>query len=375
MLRTGEYGAVGDCMMCAAVILVSWELKNMMQRRGFSLSECVVLVGVVGLLLAIVFPMLGGVRMSMRGQSSAEKLMSIGQGGMMYAADNKGRLFSYNWRAGETYTMPDGRSKQASSDQDAAAYQNQEILQRRTGRISGIHKIQNFPARIPHRRYSHLVLMDYMNEPFGSDLFIDPSDTNQQHWKDNPLEYNAGSGVPYADGVPPGYDTDPNWSTRAVRQRWAFASSYQVVPDAWQPEFGTRYIPIHNSPHLFTQSGSGEVPLADGRRLRSVLHTANKVWMHEEFDRDRQNPLYFGYDEAEVEKLMFDGSVNSWASGIAAPSVVPEYGIFHWKQTYVPLDKFPVPVGGLGDSAEVSQRFRWTYGGLTGINYGSFSFD
>ena len=346
----------------------------MMQRRGFSLSECVVLVAVVGLLLAIVFPMLGGVRMNMRGQSSAEKLMSIGQGGMMYASDNKGRLFSYSWRAGETYTMPDGRPKHPVSDQDAAALQNQEILMRRTGRVTGQFKIQNFSARLPHRRYTHLVLMDYLGEPFGSDLFIDPSDGKQQVWKDNPLDYFSGSSVPYADGNPvAGYDDDPNWSTNSVRQRWAFGSSYQVVPDAWQSDFGPRYIPVADTPHLF--SGSFGVPLSAGRRITSVLHNANKVWMFEEFDREKAHPLYFGYDEAEVEKLMFDGSVNSWASGIAAPSVVPEYGIFHWKQTYVPLDKFPVPVGGLGDSTEVSQRFRWTYGGLSGINYGSFSFD
>ncbi|MHA7813440.1 MAG: type II secretion system protein [Phycisphaerales bacterium] len=344
-------------------------------RRGFSLVELMICFVVLTLLGFVLVPSVHSARNAMRGLSSAQKLMAIGQGGMMYAADNKERLFGYNWRAGEVYTMPDGRPKVANSDQNAAAYQNQEILQRRTGRISGFHKIMNYTGRIPHRRHSHLVLMDYMNEPFGSDLFIDPSDVNQQHWKDNPLEYGDGSGVPYTDDVPAGYDTDPNWPARAVRQRWAFASSYQVVPDAWQPEFGPRYIPVHDTPHLFIQNGSGQVPLANGRRLRSVLHTANKVWMHEEFDRDRQNPLYFGYDDAQVEKLMFDGSVNSWASGIAAPSVVPEYGIFHWKQAYVPLDQFPVPMGGLGDSTEISQRFRWTFGGLTGINYGPFSFD
>ncbi|MHA7813439.1 MAG: hypothetical protein ACX94C_08615 [Phycisphaerales bacterium] len=348
----------------------------MRHRNGFALSECVVLVVVVGLLLAIVVPMFSAARMKMRGQTSAQKLMSIGQGGMMYAADNKDRLFGYNWRAGEIYTMPDGRQKQPNSDTDASVYQNLEILQRRTGRASGQFKVLYNHSRLPHRRYSHLVLMDYMNEPFGSDRFIDPNDVKQHQWKDNPLEYGSGSGVPYADGIPAGYDQDPNWPIAAIRQRWAFGSSYQVVPDAWQQEFGARYIPVETTPHLLTQSGGiGQIPLAQGRRLRSVLHTANKVWMYEEFDRDRQNPLYFGYDDAQVEKLMFDGSVNSWASGIAAPSVVPEYGIFHWKQAYVPLDQFPVPVGGLGDSTEISQRFRWTFGGLTGINYGPFSFD
>ncbi|MHA7813438.1 MAG: hypothetical protein ACX94C_08610 [Phycisphaerales bacterium] len=347
------------------------------QRRGaFALGECVVLVVVVGLLLAIVVPMFSAARMKMRGQTSAQKLMAIGQGGMMYAADNKDRLFGYNWRGGETYTMPNGRQVRGIDDAEASANQNQEILHRRTGRISGQYKILAFRGRLPQRRYSHLVLQDYLNEPIGSDRFIDPNDVKQQQWKDNPLEYNSGSGVPYADGIPAGYDEDLGWASVAIRQRWAFGSSYQVVPDAWQQEFGARYIPVETTPHLLTQSDSSwQIPLADGRRLTSVLHTANKVWMHEEFDREKAHPLYFGYDDAETEKLMFDGSVNSWASGIAAPSVVPEYGIFHWKQAYVPLDQFPVPVGGLGDSTEVSQRFRWTFGGLTGINYGPFSFD
>tara|TARA_A100000171_G_scaffold30169_1_gene28377 strand:+ start:7981 stop:9021 length:1041 start_codon:yes stop_codon:yes gene_type:complete len=341
--------------------------------KGFSLIECLVMLVVVGMLVMIAVPMLGASRMQMRAQSSAEKLMTIGQAGMMYAQDNADRLFSYTWRFGETYTMPDGRSKTAISDTDAASYQNQEVLQRRTGRITGLYKIARSAGRLPHRRFTHLILMDYMNQPFGSDLFIDPNDGKQQVWKDNPLEYNPGSSVPYANGTPAGYD-DNGWDYHYVRQRWAFASSYQVVPDAWQPDSGSRYIPIAETPHLFSAPGF-PIPLSAGRRLTSVLHNANKVWMFEEFDRDRMQHLYFGYDQAKVEKLMFDGSVNNWESGRAAPSVVPEYGIFHWKQAYVPLDRFPVPVGGLGDSTEVSQRFRWTFGGLSGINYGAFSFD
>ena len=343
----------------------------MMIRKGFSLTECLVLVVAIGLLTAVVAPMLGAARNRMRGLSSAEKLMQIGVGGAMYAGDNNGRLFSYTWRAGEAYTLPTGQVRVASSDQEAAAYQQQEILMRQTGRISGQYKIQNFSSRIPHRRYSHLVLMDYMNS-FNGDLFIDPSDGKQQVWAANPLDYGPGSSVPYANGTPVGYDSDPNWATSPVRQRWAFASSYQVVPDAWQPDRGARYIPIANTPHLFVANGQGEIPLSAGRQLSSVLHNANKVWMFEEFDRDRQQALYFGYDDARVEKLMFDGSVNNRASGDAAPSVVPEIGMFHWQQRYVPLDRFPTPVGGLkNNTTKISQRWRWTYGGLSGINYGN----
>ena len=325
-------------------------------------------------------PMLGAARFMQRGMSSSDKLMTIGQMGMMYAHDNHDRLFSYSWRAGETYFLPSGQARTASDDQQAASYQNQEILMRRTGRIDGEFKIQSFTSRNPNRRYSHLILMDYFNSSFPNDLYIDPSDANQQVWATNPLDYGPGSGVPYSNvDSMPGYDYDPNWATPAVMQRWAFASSYLPVPDAWQQDRGARYIPSDVSPHLYVANNATVpwegVPLAAGRRLSDVLHNANKVWIHEEFDRDRANPLYFGYDDAQAEKLMFDGSVNSWASGIAAPSVVPELGQMHWRQAYVPLDTFPLPLGGLADPTPVSQRYRWTYGGLSGINYGAFSFD
>ncbi len=345
-------------------------------QRAMTLVEMCAVVSVLGLLACTALPMLGAARYQMRGMSSAQKLMNIGQGGMMYAQDNNNQLFSYSWRADESYVLPSGQARNPATDQDAAADQNQEILMRRTGRISGAYKIQSASSRLPQRRYTHLVLMDYLGEAFPSDLFIDPSDANQQVWSANPLEYGSGSGVPYADGTPVGYDTDPNWSISSVRQRWAFGSSYQVVPDAWQPDRGLRYIPVEETPHLLQIWG---VPiqqgwLSNGRKMTDVLFNANKVWMYEEFDRDRANPLYFGYDDAQSEKLMFDGSVNSWASGAAAPSVVPERGFFHWQQTYVPLDTFPEPVGGLGDQTLVSQRYRWTFNGLAGINYGPFSF-
>ena len=348
-------------------------MKN--RRRAFTLIECAVMVLVLGLLISVAVPMLGAARYQMRGLSSAQKLMNIGQGGMMYAQDNNNRVFNYSWRAGEYYVLPSGRIYHPSSDQEAASHQNMDILMRRTGRIEGEFKINSFTFRVPHRRFGHLVLLDYLNQPIDTDAYIDPSDGKQLVWASRPLEYGEGSGVPYANGLPgKGYDNDRNWELKAMRQRWAFASSYQSVPSAWQRDYpASRYIPVETTPHLF--QAWGDIDLHSGRHFAEVLHPGNKVWMHEEFDRDRTQQLYFGYDEANADKLMFDGSVNNWASGAAAPSVVPERGYFHWEQAYVPLDRFPLPVGGLGDETLLSQRYRWTFAGLSGIDYGAFSFD
>ena len=264
-----------------------------------------------------------------------------------------------------------------SDDTDAASRQNTEILMRRTGRLVGEFKIKFFAGRLAHRRYSHLVLMDFMNEPLSSTRYIDPADTNQLVWHANPLDYRTGSSVPYAGDVPEGYDEDINWSNDSIRERWAYASSYQMVPSAWQMDYPqSRYIPVGETPHLFVpELNNGEpVDLHTGRFMHEVALPDAKVWMFEEFDRQQSGMPYFGYDHAKSEKLMFDGSANSWATGEARAAYIPEYGPVYpwgepWLQKYLPLDTFPVPLGGLGDDTLVHQRYRWTMGGLRGVDY------
>ena len=229
-----------------------------------------------------------------------------------------------------------------------------------------------------HRRYSHLVLADYMGGNVDDPIWSDPADANQLHWQQNPLEYfEAENSFPYGNGHPsePGYDTDTNWTEQDIVQLWPFASSYQSVPHAWQFEYQTQYVPIEETPHLFQTFSSGpgfDVELGR-RQYNEVLFPSAKVHMFEEFDREQAGDPYFGYDHARVAKLMFDGSINTMPSGMSQVSVSPvDYlngNRFEWRQKYVPLDTFPVPLGGLGDETLLSQRFRWTLGGLRGVNY------
>ncbi len=346
-------------------------MKNPTNRAGTTLVELLITVVVLITLSLIIAPALGTMRAGSNNEVSRANLMQIGQGRDAYAMNNGDRIFSYTWRAGEAYILPDGRTKIAASDQEAAANQNTEILMRRTGRISGIYKIRTAFNRLPHRRFTHLVLLDDLagddDQAFVNPIGIDPGDQNQLVWSERPLEYLQGSGVPYAAGSNAGYDDDPNWSGVENKQRWAFGSSYQAVPFAWQGDGPDNvYIPIASTPHLFSSQGSPEL----GRRLMSeVAFPAQKVHMHEEFDREQKRYPYFAYDHAAVEKLMFDGSVNGQISGEANSSVNPAQPGREWMQRYVPLDAFPIPLGGFNDSTLLNMRFRWTEGGLQGIDY------
>lgn len=40
-----------------------------------------------------------------------------------------------------------------------------------------------------------------------------------------------------------------------------------------------------------------------------------------------------------------------------------------WRQRYVPLHTFPLPLGGFGDKTLLSHRYRWTFNGLGGVDY------
>ena len=345
------------------------------RRSGFSLIELTITVAITATMTTILLPALTSMQSKMRGVSSEGNLSTIGQIGAMYAQDNDNRIFSFTWRGGEKYiSLKNGKEKTALNDQIAAAWQTQNILQRATGRILGSGAILAPEFRLMHRRYSHLVLADYMGGNVSDPMWADPADANLLHWQLNPLEYQEdNNSFPYGNGLPQsaGYDSDANWTSRAIVELWAFASSYQTVPHAWQSDFGPQYAPIDATPNIFTAIGG--IPQLGERRFHEVRFPSAKVHMFEEFDREQPGTPYFAYDHAAPAKLMFDGSINTLQSGLANSSVSPaDYNNGNkivWDQTYVPLDTFPLPLGGLGDQTQLNMRYRWTLGGLTGMDY------
>jgi type II secretory pathway pseudopilin PulG len=344
--------------------------------KGFSLIELAVILAISASVGAVLAPALSHSRAQARGMSSEGNLAMIGQIGAMYGLDHDDRIFTFTWRGGEEYlNLKSEKLKFYSNDQQAASGQVTNILQRATGRLRGRYALYTPTRRLMHRRFSHLVLADYMGGNVSDPIWADPADANQLYWQLNPLEYSDDdpNTLPYGNGIPdtPGYDEDSGWADIEIVHIWPFASSYQVVPHAWQQDFGIQYVPLEDTPHLYTTNGF-TIPLGE-RRFHEVRFPSAKVWMHEEFDREQAGSPYFAYDHAQPAKLMFDGSINTAMSGLAASSVSPaDYNNrdkFVWEQTYVPLDTFPVPLGGLEDPTLLNMRYRWTLGGLQGIDY------
>lgn len=344
-------------------------------RRGVTLVELLVSLAAILAIAGSIAPALAALRGDGHAAQSAANLMQLGQGRDQYALDHKDRIYTYTWRAGESYMMPNGQLITPLSDSDAAARQNQEILMRRSGRITGPTKILSFAGRIPHRRYVHLTLMDYMagddDDAFMTPVIVDPADADQLHRQQQPLDYlepDIGN-LPYSEGIPSsfGYDSDGQWSQSYIAQRWTFGTSYQSVPYAWQGDGPDNvYAPISNTPHLYFARG---VPDISGRYTTQVAFPSKKVHLHEDFDYEQDRFPWFAYNHSRPEKLMFDGSINSQRSGDANSSVNPGQPGQTWRQRYVPLHTFPIPITGLGESQELNMRYRWTDGGLQGVDY------
>jgi prepilin-type N-terminal cleavage/methylation domain-containing protein len=342
------------------------------KSKGFTLIELLVVIAIIALLIGILLPAIGKARDTAKNVLSQTRMRGLTQGAANYAADSGDRIFTYTWKPGK-HVMPDGKTRTSFTDQDAASWQQTEILMRVTGRIEGPTRFENFSARLAHRRYSHIVLFDYLTNTQPEPIAASAFDKNLLEWQQNPTDITGANNIPYAAGTPvePGHDAPGGWNTDGTRQRWAFSSSFQTVPAAWNTDGidgQPTYVPTASTPHLFTATGG--VPLG-GRRYTQVAHPAGKVLQFEEFDRfSGRQALHFMYPEANCNLSFFDGSVRRERTADANPGWNPAQPNTEWRQNYVPIHTFPAPRTGLGETATYCQRYRWTRYGLRGIDYG-----
>lgn len=322
-------------------------------RRGFTLIELLVVIAIIALLVSILLPALTKARKNAKQFLCASNQRQLNIAAFTYVTDFKDRIPSFSWTRGggvgaeALATTP----KTFTDDLNAASWQAVDMIRRRS-----VPQNPNFPFQanwIPHILYSHLPLLDYLAGRLPEPMLTCPEDWRRQDWQKNP-------------------QTPVNGNTRLP-----YSSSFIYTPTFYAPDRETsdggrlRQGGTHGT-FTFAQ-GSSNIYKFGRKKASDIKFPSQKIWLYDEYDRHFTKDAYFTHPNARNVVTVADGSVRIVATTDANPGGywLPTGGFF----TPVVVN-YSAAASAQGipwpDARPTTQdgRFRWTLGGLKGIDFG-----
>jgi hypothetical protein len=334
--------------------------------RGFVLAELVAIVIILTLVVCIASLLLPDARRRARLAGSIQNLQQLGKSATAFAADKENRVFSFDWEPGlnrcDDYVFP------ASSTHTQAAADQAICIMRRLGNRPDI---QQITAWIPHVRYSHLALADYLGESLPSAIFASPGDAPLLAWSRAVREDPNDPNTPYFNLTcrPAG--------TSNGDKRWPYSSSYELQPSFYSPD-ALAFTPNGPIPtvaqagaHNLFSIGTSQTPLGT-RRMDEVAHPANKAMMYETNQRFFGSlQSYFMYS-VRIPVLCADGSASVRSTATANAGFHPNtpFALTPPRVNYSPDLAWETPTENGATQQLVNGGIRWTRSGLRGRDFG-----
>ena len=317
--------------------------------HAFTLIELLVVIAIIAVLIGILVPALAGARRSARAAVCQSNMRQMGTAAAGYLGDFDGTIPGFSWKGGRgdlPTDYPDLRS--ANKDQVAILYQAISILRDRTG-YDTIPTGGEYSPWFAHLWFTHLVFLDYLSGQAEERAAACPEDRVQ----------SARAATPVAD-------YDPNTIKRK------FESSYETCVQTYSVDLPRGdVVPIDQDGRNWANFDRRDNYLVN-RRAIEVAYPSNKAYMFDTYDRhfaprgdfdDPDEGLFFLDEEAEQPVLFFDSSVSTRATRESNPGFRPR----------TPASPDPsevlVPVSG-APIKRVVGHYRWTRGGLRGIDFG-----
>lgn len=339
-----------------------------LDKRAFTLIELLVVIAIIALLIGILLPALGEARKAARLALDLNNQRQLGVAANSYATDFQDRNPTFSWRIDQ----PENPFGSPGSLLQAAADQAVSIINERGGR-----DLTRISGWIPHVLYSHLVLQDYLASRLPEKLVVSPSDTHRLAWQNwREFGYYTPSPVAAAGGGTVSND----------EMRWPYSCSYDTVVALYDRGQSTNIRATtgsavtrrlkwgaHNSYFV-----PGDADL-DATRASDVSFPSQKAFMHESVDRYKKVQRYYAYDDARLPILMFDASSSVRISADSndgwdpnAPTLASS-GInwFDYARALYARNQWEPPTrnGALIDP-NVKGYYKWTRGGLKGVDFG-----
>lgn len=323
--------------------------------RGFSVVELVVVLAVAVVGAALLAVVVEPNRRLASVNETLSNLRRMAAGTSSYAADFEGQFWTYSWSANTITpsTFPDLQGP-FGDDLSAAAAQATDIVRRRGGLTAS-----QTPRPIgwfPHLLFSHLPLVDYLDEALPAPWVVGPEHERLRAWSGNAAGFLAGSLQPQPNPASGGW-------------RWIFASSYQMPPAFYSEASGVNAVRWASAHNQF-QTSAGSTGTMFGRLVSDVAFPSHKAQLFEQYGWSTgPRASFWAFAEQRVPVLAVDGSASVRVSGALNRGWDPSAPTLPrvMATNYVPQAWEPAAPAGV--STLVEGKLLFTRGGLGGRDF------